>query len=49
MTRIAINRRLLGAAAIAAMTLGLAACGKGEETKSGAAPSAQINFAILPA
>ena len=48
MTRIAINRRLLGAAAIAAMTLGLAACGKGEETKSGAAPS-EITFSILSA
>ena len=48
MTRIAINRRLLGAAAIAAMTLGLAACGKGEETKSGAAPT-EITFSILSA
>ncbi|ASD27343.1 MAG: phosphate/phosphite/phosphonate ABC transporter substrate-binding protein [Brevundimonas diminuta] len=48
MTRIAINRRLLGAAAIAAMTLGLVACGKGEETKSGAAPS-EITFSILSA
>ncbi|MGX8273828.1 phosphate/phosphite/phosphonate ABC transporter substrate-binding protein [Brevundimonas diminuta] len=48
MTRIAINRRLLGVAAIAAMTLGLAACGKGEETKSGAAPS-EITFSILSA
>nr|WP_312054589.1 phosphate/phosphite/phosphonate ABC transporter substrate-binding protein [Brevundimonas diminuta] len=48
MTRIAINRRLLGAAAIAAVTLGLAACGKGEETKSGAAPS-EITFSILSA
>ena len=48
MTRIAINRRLLGAAAIAAMTLSLAACGKGEETKSGAAPS-EITFSILSA
>lgn len=48
MTRIAINRRLLGAAAIAAMTLGLVACGKGEETKPGAAPS-EITFSILSA
>ena len=48
MTRTPITRRLMGVAAVAALTLGLAACGKGEETKSGAAPS-EITFSILSA
>lgn len=47
MTRTAITRRLLGAAAIA-VTLGLVGCGKGEQAKSGAAPS-EITFSILSA
>lgn len=47
MTRTAITRRLLGAAAIA-VTLGLVGCGQGEQTKSGAAPS-EITFSILSA
>ncbi|WP_292060600.1 MULTISPECIES: phosphate/phosphite/phosphonate ABC transporter substrate-binding protein [unclassified Brevundimonas] len=47
MTRIAINRRLLGAAAIAAMTLGLVACG-GDQKTSGAAPT-ELTFSILSA
>ncbi|MGH7028221.1 phosphate/phosphite/phosphonate ABC transporter substrate-binding protein [Brevundimonas sp.] len=48
MTRTPITRRLLGVAAVAALTLGLAACGKGEEAKSGAAPT-EITFSILSA
>ena len=39
MTRTPITRRLMGVAAVAALTLGLAACGKGEEKTSGAAPT----------
>ena len=48
MTRTLITRRLMGVAAVAALTLGLAACGKGEEKTSGAAPQ-EITFSILSA
>ena len=48
MTRTPITRRLMGVAAVAALTLGLAACGKGEEKAPGAAPS-EITFSILSA
>ena len=48
MTRTPITRRLMGVAAVAALTLGLAACGKGEEKTSGAAPT-EITFSILSA
>ncbi|WP_313574825.1 phosphate/phosphite/phosphonate ABC transporter substrate-binding protein [Brevundimonas sp.] len=48
MTRTAITRRLLGAAAVAAVTLGLAACGGGDQKTSGAAPT-ELTFSILSA
>lgn len=47
MTRTAITRRLLGVAAVS-LSLGLAACGKGEDKAPGAAPT-EITFSILSA
>lgn len=48
MTRTNITRRLLGVAGAAALVLGLAACGQGDQAKSGAAPT-EITFSILSA
>lgn len=48
MTRTIITRRLLGVAGAAALVLGLAACGQGDQAKSGAAPT-EITFSILSA
>ena len=48
MTHSKLTRRMLGAAVAATLTLGLAACGKGDEKAPGAAPS-EITFSILSA
>lgn len=48
MTHSKLTRRILGAAVAATLTLGLAACGKGDEKAPGAAPS-EITFSILSA